>query len=77
VHARLDAARAKLAAQADMTALAQLIGTGDDLRRSCSGLNLDRQAVIVRTLVDHVVIGPGEQGARSLDPDRVQVHWLP
>lgn len=76
VHARLDAARAQLAAQADMTALAQLIGTGDDLRRSWSGLNLDRQAAIVRTLVDHVVIGPGEQGARSLDPDRVQVHWL-
>ena len=34
-----------------------------------------RQAEIVRAVVDHVVIGPGSPGARSVDPARVQPVW--
>ena len=51
---------------------AELIGTGAQLRDSWSTLNLDRQSAIMRTLIAHVVIAPGVQGARNLDPDRVQ-----
>ncbi len=52
------------------------LGTGDALREQWAGLNLSRQAAILRTLIAHVTIAPGVRGARALDPDRVQVTWL-
>ncbi|WP_091366268.1 hypothetical protein [Geodermatophilus telluris] len=52
------------------------LGTGEVLREQWAGLNLSRQAAILRTLIAHVTIGPGVRGARALDPDRVQVTWL-
>jgi site-specific DNA recombinase len=51
------------------------LGTGEDLRRTWAGLNLDRQAAILRTPVTSITIAPGTRGARALDPDRVQVSW--
>jgi hypothetical protein len=56
--------------------LADLIGTGAELRASWDTLNLARQAAILQTLIDHVVILPGVSGARSLDPNRVQPVWI-
>jgi site-specific DNA recombinase len=56
-------------------ALAVLAGTGDQLRRQWPDLSLDRQAAIVRTLLDHAVILPGVHGARTLDIERVQPVW--
>jgi site-specific DNA recombinase len=51
------------------------LGTGDALREQWAGLNLDRQAAILRTLIAAVTIAPGTRGARALDPDRVEVSW--
>ncbi|KQS56661.1 hypothetical protein ASG36_16480 [Geodermatophilus sp. Leaf369] len=51
------------------------LGVGGELRSRWTGLNLDRQAAIVRTLITHITIGPGTPGARSLNPDRAEVAW--
>ncbi|MFW3169178.1 hypothetical protein [Geodermatophilus sp. CPCC 206100] len=52
------------------------LGTGEVLREQWVGLNLSRQAAILRTLIAPVTIAAGVRGARALDPDRVQVTWL-
>jgi len=56
-------------------ALAGLVGNGSELAASWSSLNLSRQHAITAALVEHVVIGPGERGARTLDPSRVRIVW--
>jgi hypothetical protein len=76
IEERIRAARARIAASANASALTDLVGTGDQLRRSWSTLNLDRQAAIIGAVVDHVDILAGTPGARGLDPNRVQVVWL-
>lgn len=75
IEARIQRRRRRLAEQVDAGALADLAGTGSQLRDRWSGLNLDRQAAIVRSVVDHIVIAPGVSGARALDPARVQPVW--
>jgi hypothetical protein len=76
IEARIQRGRAQIAEHVNATALIDLIGTGAELRTHWSTLNLDRQAAIIRTVVDHIVILPGTLGARSLDINRVQPHWL-
>jgi DNA invertase Pin-like site-specific DNA recombinase len=76
IEARIQRGRAQIAEHVNATALIDLIGTGAELRTHWSTLNLDRQAAIIRTVVDHIVILPGTNGARSLDINRVQPHWL-
>ena len=56
-------------------ALAGWAGNGQELGRQWAELNLTRQVAIVKAVVDHVVIGPGQSGARTLDPDRVEIVW--
>lgn len=51
------------------------LGAGNALREQWAGLNLDRQVAVVRTLIASITVGPGTQGARALDPDRVEVSW--
>jgi DNA invertase Pin-like site-specific DNA recombinase len=75
IESRIQTTRAALAATANASALIGLVGNGQALRSSWATLNLDRQAAIVRAVVDHVVIAPGAPGARELDPNRVQVVW--
>ncbi|QNG35215.1 recombinase family protein [Geodermatophilaceae bacterium NBWT11] len=52
------------------------LGTGEALRDQWAGLNLSRQSAILRTLIAHITIAPGQRGARALDPDRAEVTWL-
>lgn len=72
---RLETVQRQLQATTRTSALAGLVGHGEDLRRSWEDLNLGRQHAIVGALVDHAVIGPGTPGARALDPARVGVVW--
>ena len=76
VQGRINATKRQMAQRVNARGLADLIGTGAELRAAWSSLNLDRQSAIMRTLLDHVVIAPGERGARTLDPDRVQPAWI-
>lgn len=75
IQQRLEQAQRQLAQVTHSTALVGLVGNGDELARSWSGLNLDRQNAIVGALVDRVVIGPRTGSGGRFDPDRVVVVW--
>jgi len=75
IEARIRLAERRLAHSTNNAALLDVVGKGDALRSQWSGLTLDRQAAIVRTILDHAVIAPGDRGVRSLDPNRVTPVW--
>lgn len=75
IQQRLDSLQRQLGQITRTSALTGLVGNGQELGRSWSGLNLSRQHAIVAALVDHIVIRPGSPGARALDPARVDVVW--
>jgi DNA invertase Pin-like site-specific DNA recombinase len=75
IEARLTGNRRRQAQQAGSTVIAGHIGNGSALRSEWPEMALGRQAAIVRAVIDHVTIGPGTLGARSIDPARVDVHW--
>ncbi len=56
-------------------ALAGLIGNGTTLRTQWADLNLTRQHAIVKAVLDHAIINAGTNGARHLDPNRVDPVW--
>ncbi|GAA1910984.1 hypothetical protein GCM10009737_10540 [Nocardioides lentus] len=56
-------------------ALTGLAGHGVELGRSWADLNISRQHAITTAIIDHVTVGPGTPGARTLDPARVAVTW--
>jgi len=75
IEARIRDGERILAQATGTQALAGLVGAGQQLSSKWSTLNLDRQAAIVRAVLDHAVIGVGVNGSRSLDPGRVQPVW--
>ena len=75
IQARIDRTELAIARATRSDVLAGLVGTGEQLRGAWAGLNLTRQAAIVRAVLDHAVIGPGTRGARAFDPDRVTPLW--
>lgn len=75
IEARIGEAERRLSRATRTDALRGLVGHGDALSAQWAGLSLDRQHAIVRAVLDHAVIGPGLQGARSLDPARVRPLW--
>jgi len=77
IEDRITRAERRLARANDTDALPSLIGNGQALGRAWDSLNLDRQVAIITALLDHAVIGPGQPGARTLDPARVQPVWNP
>lgn len=75
IDARLKANRSRQAQQAGSTVIAGHIGNASALRTEWPRMPLGKQAGIVRALIDHITVGPGTMGARSIDPARVEVHW--
>lgn len=71
---RIDTTKRRLT-QITRTDALDGLGTGEQLQQKWAGLNLDRQAAIVRTLVTHVTIAAGTPGARTLDQERIDVAW--
>jgi len=58
------------------SALDGLVGNGDQLRQRWEGLNLTRQAAIIKAVIDHVVIHPAvTPGRKGLDINRVEPVW--
>ncbi|GAA0989188.1 hypothetical protein ENKNEFLB_03195 [Nocardioides aquaticus] len=72
---RLEATQRQLAAVTRTSALTGIVGDGAELRRTWDTLNLGRQNAIVAALVDRLTIGPGQPGARAVDPHRISVQW--
>lgn len=75
IEARIRDTQRKLQRATRSDHLDGLVGNGDQLRSQWNQLNLTRQNAIVAAVVDHIVIGPGVSGARSLDSDRVDIVW--
>jgi DNA invertase Pin-like site-specific DNA recombinase len=75
IEARISDTERRLPQRTSTDALTGWTGNGDALREQWSSLNLTRQAAIVAAVLDRVVISPGQLGARSLDPERVQPVW--
>lgn len=75
IEERIHDAERRLARATRSDALSGLVGNGDALRDQWAGLGLDRRHAIVAAVLDHAVIGPGVQGARRLDPARVEPVW--
>lgn len=67
--------RREIAETLDAGPLAELAGQGSVLRGQWDDLGLDRCHAIIRTVIDHVVIKPGQPGARGLDMGRIDPIW--
>ena len=75
IERRMQQRRAQLSGLTRSDALAGLPGNGSQLRQQWAALNLTRQAAIVSAILEHVVVDPGQQGSRALDPSRVRAVW--
>ena len=75
IEHRLETLKRQLGQITRTSALTGLVGNGEELGRAWNDLNLSRQHAIVEALIDHIVIKPGGQGPRQLDPARVGVVW--
>jgi site-specific DNA recombinase len=75
IEARRTAARKQLSRLSGTQPIDAYIGQGQALRDQWEGLNLSRQAAIVKALVDHVEILPGVRGTRYVAVDRVRPVW--
>ena len=75
IQARIERTEQAIARATRSDALAGLVGNGEQLRGAWAGLNLTRQAAIVRAVLEHAVIGPGTRGTRAFDPERVRPLW--
>ena len=75
IERRMQERQRQLAALTRTDALTGLPGNGGQLRDQWDDLSISRQAAIVAAVLDHAVIAPGQSGARSLDPSRVEAVW--
>lgn len=75
INERIAQARRDIAQATDTSSVVDLVGTGDVLRGQWDGLDIGRQQVVVRSVLDHAVIAPGTPGSRRLDINRVQPAW--
>lgn len=75
IEARISDTERRMSRLTGSDALAGLVGNGEALTASWSSLNLSRQAAIVGAIIDHVVIEPGQPGARAVDPERIRPVW--
>jgi DNA invertase Pin-like site-specific DNA recombinase len=74
LHARVEAARARLAAPAG-AALLRDIERAETIRSAWASGDLDWRRQFVAAVAEGVVIGPGVPGATRFDPERVEVTW--
>ena len=75
LDARVVTAQRQLDQMTGTHALDGLVGQGGELAASWSTLNLDRQAQIVRAVLEYATILPGVSGARSVDVNRIVPTW--
>lgn len=74
-EARIVAAQRQLDQITGNHTLDGLVGNGAALKQSWDSLNLDRQHAIIRAVLEHATILPGQPGARTLDPSRIVPTW--
>jgi site-specific DNA recombinase len=76
IVARLDAARARLVASTQTTALDGFVGTYDDMRVRWEAANTSQRRAVITAVIDRVVVAPATGAGRNrFDPDRLQPVW--
>ncbi|GAB2739963.1 recombinase family protein [Sinomonas soli] len=75
IEARIRRAEQNLGRLTGTSQLDGLVGAGQQLRERWGGLNLERQAAIVKAVLDYATVRPGTPGARALDPARLVPVW--
>jgi site-specific DNA recombinase len=75
LEARVTTAQRQLDQITGQHALDGLVGQGKELATGWAALNLDRQAQIMRAVLEHATILPGVSGARSVDVNRIVPTW--
>ncbi|WP_407341381.1 recombinase family protein [Pengzhenrongella phosphoraccumulans] len=75
IDKRIRDTERQLAQFAGSSALAGLVGNGQELAEGWADQNLERQATIVAALLDYAIIGAGVSGARRFEPSRLQPVW--
>ena len=73
IEARLADGKRRLTRANDTAHLDGWVGNGDGLRGQWAELGLSRQAAVIRSVLDHAVIGPGT--SHRFDPNRVHPAW--
>ena len=76
LEARVTTNRRSLARLTQRDAIENYLGQGEALREQWEGLDLSRQAAIVKAVLDHaVILSATKPGRNGLDPDRVAPQW--
>lgn len=77
IEERLDASKRRLARLNSNSGLMEYIGQGVQLRQAWTSteMTLQKQAAIVGTILDRVVIQPATRKSNRMDPARVQPVW--
>lgn len=68
IDARIERARARMAAATGSAAIEHVAGSA---RRLWPSLDFDRRRAIVSAVLDHVTVGPGRRGYNRFDPSRI------
>jgi DNA invertase Pin-like site-specific DNA recombinase len=75
IETRLTESRRQLAQAAGAGAINDYIGKGAALRSQWPTLTLERQRIMVKAVLTHVVIKPGRTGIHKVDPNRADPLW--
>jgi site-specific DNA recombinase len=75
LHARVEAARSRLARPTGSTMLAELVEDGARVRSTWDAADLAWRRQLVGAIVERVRIAAGTPGATRFDPERVELIW--
>ncbi len=75
IQARIDAAKRRLTRISSTHRIEDYAGKSSLLRDAWAGLPLTRQAAIVSTILDHVVVNPAVRGRNTFDRSRFTLVW--
>jgi len=75
IEARIGSAKATLARQTRLTAVAPYIGDSTLLRERWSTLNLARQRAVVAAVLDRAIVRRAIRGRTTFDESRVEPFW--
>jgi hypothetical protein len=51
-------------------------GKAGALRDAWPEFGIDKRRAILRTVIDHITVGPARKSGRTFDPDRIDVTWI-
>lgn len=77
IEQRAEAARAKLADDATIAPLVNLVGRRGTIRAEWPNMSFAQQHAVLAALIDHITVAPSTRprGSRTFEPGRVDIKW--